>query len=99
LRVKTASPGPCPIFLARDVQLDPVRGHRFRRDLCVAFDFNLVNEKMPRDVVRKATEIGERIRTFMRRKNLSQNALGKVLGITGNGVAQMLSGQGTVHRL
>jgi len=49
------------------------------------------------DLNRKAEEIGERIRMFMRHKGLSQEALGKVLGVTGNAVSQILSGRGTLQ--
>jgi transcriptional regulator with XRE-family HTH domain len=46
---------------------------------------------------RKAVEIGERVRTFMRRKGMNHNELGKALGIGGNAVTQFLSGKGTVQ--
>jgi transcriptional regulator with XRE-family HTH domain len=49
------------------------------------------------DLTRKAEEIGERIRTFMRHKGMTQEQLGAALGLTANAVAQILSGKGTVQ--
>jgi len=46
---------------------------------------------------RKAEEIGERIRTFMRQKGVTHEELGKALGLTANAVTQILSGRGTVQ--
>ena len=46
---------------------------------------------------RKAEEIGERVRTFMRQKDMTHDELGKALGLTANAVTQILSGKGTVQ--